>query len=162
LSAKKKFNKFEEPSEELSTCIAIILTDRRGGILNYAIIDKEDLYIVNDRHWHLTKSGYARSSDTYNKVFMHNLILGFCPSTKLVVDHINRNPLDNRKHNLRIVSHQTNLQNRGKFKTNRSGETGICLETARNKWRLQINGRFYGRYDTLEDAVEAKKHIKEE
>lgn len=42
--------------------------------------------------------------------FLHRLIMS-CPPDK-VVDHINGNPLDNRKCNLRICTHKENCLNR--------------------------------------------------
>lgn len=43
---------------------------------------------------------------------MHRLILGLGVGNSLVVDHINGNPLDNTRGNIRIVTQGVNLQNR--------------------------------------------------
>jgi len=53
-------------------------------------------------------------------------------------DHINRNRLDNRLINLRIVSRQQNNQNRTKNKNNISGYIGVCFHKRDNKWQVRI------------------------
>ena len=48
-----------------------------------------------------------------------------------VIDHINRDPLDNRISNLRVVSSAENTANK----------KGLCIERRRNKWRGRIRSR---------------------
>lgn len=50
----------------------------------------------------------------------------------MVTDHINQNPLDNRKANLRIVTNSKNLFNRGKNTNNTSGFKGVSWDKTRN------------------------------
>ena len=73
------------------------------------------------------------------------------------IDHINRNTLDNRRQNLRIVDCWSNNQN----KQNDNNWRGITWDKARNKWKatLQYNGRIYnlGRFDEFRDALMRRK-----
>lgn len=73
------------------------------------------------------------------------------------VDHINRNPSDNRFSNLRHVTNQCNLRNTGNFKHNNSGVKGICWNKDKNKWlaQIKINGKikYLGRYSDFTEAV---------
>lgn len=49
-------------------------------------------------------------------------------------DHINRNPMDNRKENLRLVSSRENVINVGVKKNNTSGVTGVYQTSKDGKW----------------------------
>ena len=79
---------------------------------------------------------------------VHNIIMN-CPKGK-VVDHINGNPLDNRKSNLRICSIKENSQNVHITKS-KTGVRNVTIEN--NKYRVRINGKSYGVYKTLEEAT---------
>jgi len=79
------------------------------------------------------------------------------------IDHINRDRKDNRISNLRLVSSRENKQNARAKKTNKSGFVGVCFDARRNKFKAEIrdgDGRkvFLGRFDTLEEAVFARKN----
>ena len=61
------------------------------------------------------------------------LIEGYTLSPDNFVDHIDGNPLNNKIENLRIVSLLENNRNKSKSKNNKSGQTGVFLETITNK-----------------------------
>lgn len=125
------------------------------------IIDSEDYDKVKDYKWHLLKTGYVATSVGGRKnkkmIYIHRLITN-CPDGK-VVDHINGNPLDNRKKNLRICLHIENCLNRKKssINTKTSKYKGVHFDKNRNKWRtsIRVNGtNFYlGRFNS---EIEAK------
>lgn len=152
MKRKKNFNNYSYYGKKE---IGIALVNKKKEVIGICLIDSQDLKKVSKHHWHLDKKGYCRSSDTFNKVYIHNLIMNIKHSYSKGVDHINRIPLDNRKHNLRIVSYQDNLRNRGIFKNNTSGVVGICYESSRGKWRVQKNEIFIGRYADWNKANEA-------
>lgn len=60
----------------------------------------------------------------------------------LEVDHINGNSLDNRRKNLRIVSHQENMFNKKEYANNTSGIKGVHLNK-KGIWvaRIQVGGK---------------------
>lgn len=119
-----------------------------------ALVDEEDFEFISKYKWHINTSGYAYNSG--KKQLMHCLILGN-PSEE--IDHINRNKLDNRKCNLRLVTHQQNMFNRSKQKNNKSGFKGVIFDKYRGKWmaRCGLNGKTYhlGRFEWKKDALEA-------
>lgn len=68
---------------------------------------------------------------------------------KIVIDHINNNPLDNRVENLQIVTNRFNV-----YKTQckyTSKYKGVCWDGTRNLWRSQIHIKgkkiYLGMYD---------------
>lgn len=127
------------------------------------LIDKEDLKVVSQYHWHVDDAGYARTNiwrdgRKQSAPRMHRLVLGDVDA-KLHIDHINGNKLDNRKSNLRICTASENARNRGKQRNNTSGYKGVCYDKVRRKWKAEIkaNGvrHYLGRFDTVEDAHQA-------
>lgn len=56
-----------------------------------------------------------------------------------MLDHINRNRLDNRVANLRVVTHFQNMQNRKMQRNNKSGFRGVSWDGKYGKWRARIN-----------------------
>lgn len=108
------------------------------------LLDDEDLSKVRGHTWFpLTFHGttYAvaniRGADgTRRQQRMHQLLLGAGPAD--IVDHRNRNGLDNRRHNLRLVSSVTSNRNR-RGCTHASPEfKGVswCAQTER--WKATI------------------------
>jgi hypothetical protein len=83
---------------------------------------------------------------------------------KLVVDHINNNPSDNRVENLQVVTHRYNTyKTQGKYV---SKYKGVCWDKQRNKWmsKIYINGKhlFLGRFNCeLKAALVYQNKLKE-
>ena len=128
-----------------------------------AIVDDTDYNWLNQWKWLVDSKGYAvrhepRQKDkTRGWIYMHRLVnntpIGF------ETDHINRNKLDNRRKNLRTVTHQKNLWNLGLPKNNTSTVRGVTW--ASGKWMVQImlnkKSIYLGRYDSLNKAKEVRE-----
>ena len=84
------------------------------------------------------------------------------PSPKHQCDHINGNPLDNRRSNLRWCTPAQNRENSSKWNRNTNGYKGIYYEEDRGVWRAEIRkaGRkvFLGRFHTKREAAIAYDH----
>lgn len=82
-------------------------------------------------------------------------IRGYLPEHE--VDHINRNPSDDRWCNLREASRQCNIRNRGMFKNNTSGVKGVswCKQTGKWQAYIAVSGKLkhLGRHADFTEAV---------
>jgi hypothetical protein len=76
-----------------------------------------------------------------------------------LVDHWNRDGLDNRRCNLRIANYSQNAANSGPSVRNTSGYKGVTFSRRADKWQagIQVNGKFQflGHWATREDAARA-------
>lgn len=171
-------NKWEYVDENT---IKIWLQEKDGERL-YALISAEDFDLVNsfDGTWYANKDSKTNLYYVYINVYgggkgkriksikLHRLILGLGDGRvdKRIVDHINRNPLDNRRENLRICTPGQSVQNRAGWSS--SGYRGVHWHKRHQKWvaHVQINGKLIhlGYYDTPEEAAKVvseyrKKHL---
>jgi hypothetical protein len=147
----------------------IPLIKKDGSICDYAIVSPEDYDMVMQYTWRKGDNfDYARMcirpggrKGKLITVLMHRMILGL-PSHKdgNIADHINGNRLDNRRCNLRIVSHAVNCQNAKVRSDNTSGHRGIIWSKAHRKWRVRFQkdnkGIEVGLFSDLADAVMAR------
>lgn len=124
---------------------------------NRAYIDKEDLPKVIDYTFYRNNNGYFVSQRNKKLILLHRLITG--ADSDLVVDHINRCKLDNRKCNLRVIRQKDNILNRGVNKNNTLGFKGIYYEKDRKRYVARYYGKYIGRYLTLEEAVQAWERV---
>lgn len=130
-----------------------------------ALVDDEDYERLAQFSWQAHVGAwnvYAERSErrTYQAprghVSMHRAILDV--GKGVVVDHINRNGLDNRRANLRIATTRQNAFNSALHRDSSSGFKGVSLDRTRGgKWRATIkaDGRHYalGRFDTALEAA---------
>lgn len=123
----------------------------------FFLIDNQDQSRITGYRWRLSSNGYIVASTKQEKVwrlvYLHRLILGLAHGRHC--DHINRNKLDNRRQNLRSVTPQQNVRNRGRFRRSQTGYTGVSQQGKRFQAYLRVNGRkqHLGSYDTAETAA---------
>jgi len=128
------------------------------------LFDECDRELVESRKWcvqgwkkhvfHTTGWGGSKPG-TRKTTYLSREIIGAGPGE--VVDHINCNPLDNRRCNLRIVTTGENSQNRkGANIGNVSGTRGVWWAKDRQKWRAQatVNYKIHhlGQFSSIEEA----------
>lgn len=127
----------------------------------FAIVDVEDLPLVEGKNWYFNK-GYARTNirianNKQKCVKLHRLIMS--DPEGLEVDHINLDKLDNRRSNLRLATASQNQRNRVAYANNTSGYKGVVWHSGAKKWRARIvcGGKKHslGLYATKELAHEA-------
>ena len=139
----------------------ILLYNRQGKVTHSAFIDLEDVERVNKYTWGRSANQYVECREL--NIYLHRFIMN-CPKD-MEVDHINHNGLDNRKENLRIVTHKQNKFNNPILSTNTSGVTGVSWSKQKNKWRAYITiddkQKSLGYYFNKEDAIKARKEAEE-
>jgi hypothetical protein len=104
--------------------------------------------------WYHAPSGRQRRKTWLG---MHRLIMN--TPKGMVTDHINGNPLDNRKENLRICTAAENKQNRAAGKNNTSGFKGVSRHKRTNSWHARIGHNkkpiHIGCFEDKEEAARA-------
>lgn len=107
--------------------------------------------------------GYRRIIFKNVWIYVHRLVwawhYGAIPSDKQV-DHIDRDRLNNRIENLRLVTRRENMRNAGLQTNSTSGYKGVHFRKARQKWVARImydgkNSRYLGSYSSPADAARA-------
>lgn len=142
---------------------------------DYAIIDEEDYQKVMDditttlrigkkrvNKWYVyeASTGKKYTASGSKRKSIHRAVMGYPKG--MVIDHINGNPLDNRKVNLRVCTHSENAMNKKTRADSRSGYKGVYMSPngkniqayirppGMNKGRMSL-----GCYKTLEEAARA-------
>ena len=114
------------------------------------LIDDEDYELIKDYTWHVRSHRYTfyatcrhRCKDgKYRTVNMHRVIKGLKHKDGNIVDHKNRNGLDNRKENLRVCTNFENARNARKRKDgNTSKYKGVSFRKSHDKFlsRIQVD-----------------------
>ena len=117
---------------------------KHQGKTYYAWIDEADYAKCCKIKWNMMVRGRHSNlnpfyvAGTVNKkwALLHRFVMGANLHDKKEVDHINRNPLDNTKANLRFVSRSTNSRN--KTKRNTTSKYPGVSRTKYGKWLAQI------------------------
>lgn len=124
------------------------------------LVCDQDYHLLSKMKWNVSSEGYARTYWHKHRVgtfhmHMHVLIKG--KNKGLVVDHINRNKLDNRRCNLRFLDKAKNALN-----TTKQSRTGLPkgVRRSRKKWAAYASVKdkyvHLGIFDSIEKASEAR------
>jgi hypothetical protein len=139
---------------------------------HFVLVDEEDYHFVSSFNWIVSVRhgrparvfrafylGYEKSTRRSIRlnVSLHRLLLDVLESDVLV-DHIDGNPLNNQRANLRIATRQQNAQNRNgqRDRRQRSGEyLGVYRQGNRYRAQLVHNYKMYrlGLFDTPQEAA---------
>ncbi len=128
----------------------------------YAIVDPEDYAKLAKEDWQLCEisersCSYAARIEAGKIVYMHREIMN-APAGKMV-DHRDREGLNNTKSNLRLATRSQNGCNRRRLKNCSSKYRGVQLIKRLNIWRASItcNGiyKHLGYFDNEEEAARA-------
>jgi hypothetical protein len=143
---------------------AVPLYGQDGTIRVYAYVDAADIGIVTTHRWHLC-GGYAERKEWRDGqsvgIYMHRDLLGLpTPTDGREVDHIDRDRLNCRRSNMRIVTHPQNTQNHPGY-GGASRHRGVQWNKLSGKWqvRVMVDGKNHhiGMFATEQEAAEAAR-----
>ncbi|MCP4341331.1 MAG: HNH endonuclease [Desulfobulbaceae bacterium] len=150
------------------------------SILTYDLVSGELLWKFNPKrkkNWNTSWAGKVAGSinrpnkkkDYYRRVLnvsgqmikAHHIVwllrTGDWPTQE--IDHIDRNPLNNRWWNLRLSDRSQQNLNTKLRSDNQSGTKGVCFDKKAGKWKAEIwrnrKNKFLG-YGTLEECRELR------
>ena len=131
-----------------------------------ALVDDEEYEYLMQWKWHAAKSGrYAARARADSDgpgphlIYMH-LVVAARSGLSGVIDHRNRQPLDNRRKNLRSATQKRNVQNSRMHRDNIAGFKGVSQAKRPGWWRARIwtgnreesLGEYYGEVGKIEAA----------
>jgi hypothetical protein len=125
----------------------------------FALIDADDYYRLVKFPWHAivgNSTFYATGTRNGKGVVMHREIMN--TPDDLVVDHIDRNGLNNCKANLRLCTPTQNRRNAASVFGSISRYKGVTWKKSRKKWfaEIQFNKKRYS-LGYFEDEIAAAK-----
>ncbi len=173
---KKKISKSKKRTNEYNKRDGYIIGITKNGYEFY--IDEEDIELIKKYCWHKHKDGYLRTcyktwkdeqGKTHNKyILMHRLVMFGIDNNndyKIEIDHINGKPNDNRRCNMRKVTHEENMKNVKISTSNISGVKGVYFSKLKKKWKANISDNnkqiHLGTFDTFDKALTARKSAEE-
>lgn len=127
------------------------------------LVDDGDYDHLLSYTWYLERGG-VRTRIKERTRSMASVIMGICTDRVTMIDHADRNVLNNRRENLRPCTSSQNAMNAGKSPTYCGEPTssrfkGVCWHRTGRKWQasIQCQGRRYhlGHFETEADAARA-------
>jgi len=114
----------------------------------YAKVDPADYKWLREYEWIAVKVAHnfyavrqvkvrGTKGTRLSMMYMHRELIEVADGLR--VDHINHNGMDNRRTNLRAVTHSQNMWHRRKHSiTTQSKYKGVCWDKKSHKWRASI------------------------
>lgn len=124
--------------------------------LDYALVDQRLAEAISRSLWVKgDNDGYAKRGHNYgDQRMMHRYVMhleGIEIPDGMVIDHINHNKLDNRRANLRVVTHAQNHANSAAVRS-AIGIRGVCFDESENHYEASHGGK-RKRFLNVQDAV---------
>jgi hypothetical protein len=127
---------------------------RRNIILKPRPVKKKYGYICYDVNLYGAGPAHQKIHRLVAQAFIPN------PDNKIEIDHIDRDPSNNRVDNLRWATRSENVLNTKVRSDNTSGSKGVYWNKSRERFQVKVfkdNKEIYiGAYKTLEEAITAR------
>lgn len=128
--------------------------------------DLEDYDKIKNMSWYIDNNGYVINRTDWKLTSLHRFVLN--ASKGRLVDHADRNPLNNRKINLRECDYQENARNQRLKDNCTSGFTGVTYRDSKKEIRWKAKIRYENKNVTLgtfgnkDDAIKARLQAEKE
>ncbi len=127
------------------------------------ILDAENYEKTKSHTWRYTGK-YISTNINCKTVFLHRLIIDVPEGRE--IDHINGNPMDNRKSNLRLCTRSENQSNKISRKDSTCYYPGVYWNKNAKAWAAQIRKnnvkKHLGYYENVNDAIKARIEAEKE
>ncbi len=140
----------ENPIVNHGGWVLVGLRDAYNNVVGWTKLSAEDLPLVEGKRLRAMRGKYIDFWDGSKRMLLHRAILN--APVDMQVDHINGDPLDNRRENLRLA---TPSQNSANYKTREY--KGVRRRWRKYSARVQHGGevKHLGMFSTAEEAARA-------
>lgn len=124
------------------------------------MLDDEDYQWAKSYRWHFVNDRPA-TKVMGRYIGIHRMIMGIKTGEDVIVDHIDGNPLNNQKSNLRVCNRFENQQNRKTNKNNTLPKGIRKLPSGKYNVRIQTYNKriVVGTFDTLDKAINERNRV---
>lgn len=126
----------------------------------YIHLDKEDYNIFLSHKWTKVNKYIAcfiKEKQSYKTVYLHRFLMN--PKVGEEIDHIDGNPYNNTRSNLRIVTRCQNMYNTKLYVNSTTNKKGVSFQKDIKKYTAKISHKgkrlFIGTFSTIEEASKA-------
>lgn len=130
---------------------------------------KSDYELIYPYRWNINpKWNYiaAHEIDNHSQaVYLHRLIMGVhgLDYKEIQVDHLNGDPTDCRRENLRICTSHDNAKNKSIYKNNKTGVQGVYWDTTKQRYIATAYDNNHKQvafaFKNLSDAIKKRKEL---
>jgi hypothetical protein len=132
---------------------ALLPLSGKNGKGKYALVNIVDLPKVQGVRWYVNEFGYALHREHGVTTRMHRIISE--ATEGLVTDHKNRQPLDNRRSNLRVVTQRDNVRNTERYENPK----GYWYHKQIGLWVVEVRKKDYGLFRSSRAAAQYASRI---
>jgi len=145
--------------------VTILTLRRKSGADMYCTLSTSKYDLVKMHRWYANKgfntfycvAHISNSKGIRTLLKMHKILL-----TSELVDHVDRDGLNNQTHNLRPCTRSQNASNRGILSNNTSGHRGVFWNKETNRWRALVRVNYKMKHlGYFENIKEACKTVEE-
>lgn len=128
----------QQRQEQMAAWVGVLEENTRLiplGHWQFTKVDADDFAWLDQWNWYLNNYGYVCRQEKGHPVQMHRVLLN--TPKGMYSDHINRDPLDNRRRNLRIATATQNGANKLRGRPQKTSDyKGVSWCKDRRGWKL--------------------------